>query len=282
MQIIIPIVEIVILFLLFYLIFLSLRGTRGAGIIKGLFFIFIITLLLAITATRIFKLEVIHYILQNWLPQILLVALIIIFHPELRNSLMKLGQSRLFHPIFKQQSMVLEEIVDAMTKMAKRKTGGLIAIEREVSLKQYIDGGVKIDAEVTSELLQNIFFPKSPLHDGAIVIKEERIAAAGCLFPLSDNPDIAKSFGTRHRSGIGLTEESDAIVIIVSEQTGRISLGWKGKLNTDLNKDSLSNLLTGLYLKPEQQTTGPTKPGPVAVTSGASEATEPKTTTEVQ
>ena len=260
MQIIIPIVEIVILFLLFYLLFLSLRGTRGAGIIKGLFFIFIITLLLAITATRILKLEVIHYILQNWLPQILLVALIIIFHPELRNSLMKLGQSRLFHPIFKHQSMVLEEIVDAMTKMSKCKTGGLIAIEREVSLKQYIDGGVKIDAEVTSELLQNIFFPKSPLHDGAVVIKEERIAAAGCLFPLSDNPDIAKSFGTRHRSGIGLTEESDVIVIIVSEQTGRISLGRKGKLTTDLNKESLRNLLTGLYLKPEQQVTEPVNP----------------------
>jgi len=252
MQIIIPIIELFILFLFFYLILLSLRGTRGAGIIKGLFFIFIITLLVAITATRIFKLEVIHYILQNWLPQILLVALIIIFHPELRNSLMRLGQSRLFQPIFKHQTVVLDEIVDAVTKMAKRKIGALIAIEQEVGLKQYIDGGIKIDAEVTSELLQNIFFPKSPLHDGAVIIKEERIAAAGCLFPLSDNPDIAKSFGTRHRSAIGITEESDAISIIVSEQTGRISVGLKGKLNTDLDKDSLRKMLTDLYLNKKQ------------------------------
>jgi diadenylate cyclase len=259
MQIIIPIIELVILFLFFYLILLSLRGTRGAGIIKGLFFIFIITLLVAITATRVFKLEVIHYILQNWLPQILLVALIIIFHPELRNSLMRLGQSRLFQPIFKQQTVILDEIVDAVIKMAKRKIGALIAIEREVGLKQYIDGGIKIDAEVTSELLQNIFFPKSPLHDGAVIIKEERIAAAGCLFPLSDNPDIAKSFGTRHRSAIGITEESDAISIIVSEQTGRISVGMKGNLNTDLDKDSLRKILTDLYLNKNQANAEPVK-----------------------
>lgn len=257
-SIIIPVIEIALLSLLFYLILLSMRGTRGAGILKGLAFIFIVTLLLAIIASRILQLDTIYYILRNWLPQVVVVTLIIIFHPELRNALLRLGQSRLFHPFLSQQkTAVLEEITDAVTKMSRRKNGALIAIEREIGLKTYIEGGVKIDAEVSSELLQTIFFPKTALHDGAVIIKEERISAAGCLFPLTDNPDVTKSMGTRHRSAVGITEESDAIVIIVSEETGRISVGWKGKLTTDLNKESLTKLLTQLYFSPGITVTEP-------------------------
>ena len=247
---IIPVIEIFILFLFFYFILLSMRGTRGAGMLKGLVFVFILIFVLAIMTTKVLKLEIIHYILQNWLPQIFVILLIIIFQPELRNALLKVGQSRLFNPfIHTKKSKVLEEIINSVTKLARRKVGALIALERETGLASYIEGGVRLDAEVTSELLQTIFHPKTPLHDGAVIIKEERIIAAGCLFPLSDNPDISKTVGTRHRAAIGLTEESDAIAIVVSEETGTISVGLKGQLTSDLNKESLQNLLEGLYIK---------------------------------
>ncbi|MBI4834870.1 MAG: TIGR00159 family protein [Planctomycetes bacterium] len=247
-----PAIEIGILFFMFYMVLLSMRGTRGAGMLKGLFFIFMITFLVAVTVSKIFELEVVLYILQNWLPTIAIFTLIVIFHPELRNALLKLGQTKLFYSFFKHKSMVLEEVIDAAIKLSRSKTGMLVAIERDIGLKNYIEGGVKIDSEVTSELLQTIFFPKTALHDGAVIIKEERIAAAGCLFPLTDNMELSKTVGTRHRAGIGITEESDAIVVIVSEETGTISVALNGKLTSDLDKDSLRKLLESLYLKPAQ------------------------------
>lgn len=245
-------IEIFIIFIFFYYLLFSMRGTLGAGIFKGLIFVSVITFLLMTMATHYFELDIINYILKEWFLPVLIFALIIIFHPELRRALLRLGQSRLFNPFFQGKFKIITETIEAVLSLSRERVGTLIAIERDVGLKPYIEGGVRLDAEVTSELIQTISHPGSALHDGAIIIKEERIIAAGCLFPLTDNPDVAKSMGTRHRAAIGITEESDAITIIVSEETGQISLGVKGQLTRDVDKDTLKNILEGLYLKEEK------------------------------
>lgn len=252
MHIIGQIIEILILFIIFYAIFLSLKGTRGAEILRGLIFIFVVVFLLSTSLARILELSVIHYILQEWFMVIVLITLIVLFQPELRRAFLKLGQSRIFNPFFRVQTQVIDEIIEGVFRLAEKRYGALIAIEREVGLKPYIEGGIQLDAEVTSELLETIFHPGTALHDGGVIIREDRLVASGCLFPLTDNPDIAKTMGTRHRAGIGLTEESDAIVIIVSEETGKVSVGLKGKLTQDVNKNTLRDILERIYLKGEK------------------------------
>lgn len=246
------IIEILILFIIFYAIFLSLKGTRGAGILKGLIFIFVVVFLLFTTLARVLELSILHYILREWFMVLVLITLIILFQPELRRAFFKLGQSRLFNPFFRVHARLIDEIIKGVFSLAEKRWGALIAIEREVGLKPYIEGGVRLDAEVTSELLETIFHPGTALHDGGVIIREDRLVAAGCLFPLTDNPDIAKTMGTRHRAGIGLTEESDTIVIIISEETGRVSVGLKGNLTPAVTKDTLRNILEGIYLKGEK------------------------------
>ena len=245
-------IEIAIISAIFYYLLLSLRGTRGAGILKGLIFIAFLAYLIMLMTTNFFQLFTIHYILKKWFFLGLVFALVVIFQPELRRSLLRLGQSRLLNPFFFAKSEVITEVIEAVMKLSKEKTGALIALEREINLKSYIEGGIPLNSHISSELLQTIFYPGSALHDGAVIIREDRVMAAGCLFPLTDNPEIAKSVGTRHRAGIGITEESDALVVIVSEETGNISLGVKGELTRNLDKESLENILEGLYLKEEK------------------------------
>jgi diadenylate cyclase len=138
---------------------------------------------------------------------------------------------------------VVEVIVSTVAKLSKNKVGALIALERNTGLRTYIEGGIRLDALVQSEMLETIFYPGTPLHDGAVIVQAGRIAAAGCLFPLTDNPHVAKNLGTRHRSGLGLSEETDAVVIIVSEETGTISLAVNGKLRRPLDREGLLALL---------------------------------------
>ncbi|MFC1707871.1 diadenylate cyclase [Planctomycetota bacterium] len=145
----------------------------------------------------------------------------------------------------------VEEVVEAALRLAKNKVGALIAFERESGLGAYVEGGVKLDAEVSSELIETVFFPGSALHDGAVIVQEKRIAAAGCLFPLTDNPTISKQLGTRHRAAIGVTEETDAVTLCVSEETGKVSLGVGGELHRNLDADSLSKLLHSLVVTEE-------------------------------
>ena len=144
------------------------------------------------------------------------------------------------------ESALIEELIRAVSNLSKEKIGALIAIEREISLGTYVEGGVFIDAEVKADLIDTVFWPGSALHDGAIVIQNERIAAAGCLFPLTENPEISKRLGTRHRAAIGLTEETDAVTVVVSEETGNISVGVRGHLERDLDRDSLRRILREL------------------------------------
>ncbi|MHC4597391.1 MAG: diadenylate cyclase, partial [Planctomycetota bacterium] len=146
----------------------------------------------------------------------------------------------------KKEIVVIEEIVLATNRLAKDKIGALLAIEREIGLGSFIEGGVYIDAEMSADLIDAIFWPGSALHDGAIIIQSGRIAAAGCLFPLTDNPEVSKRLGTRHRAAIGLTEETDAITVVVSEETGKISLGVRGHLEQDLDREGLRKILREL------------------------------------
>jgi diadenylate cyclase len=251
-------VEVIILFLLVFGLLSFLRGTRGEGILKGLgaFLIFSFVGLLGIA--RVFQFERLEFLLDS-IFRTSVIALVIIFQPELRRGLVKIVQLPFAEAM--QESRVVEEVSNAATKLAKLKVGALIALERQTGLKVYTENAVRLDAEVKAELLYIIFFPGSPLHDGAVVVQNGRVAAAGCLFPLTDNPDISKALGTRHRAGIGISEETDAIVIICSEETGTISLAEGGRLHRDLDREQLQSLLRRLYLQDE---------GDVVLGSGAS------------
>ncbi|MBI4712588.1 MAG: TIGR00159 family protein [Planctomycetes bacterium] len=241
-------IEIILIFIFFYYLLTSLQGTRGAGIFRGIIFGFVIVAVAVGLLAQFYQLTNISYI-STWLVPFLIGVLLVVFQPELRRMLFNLGKSRLFNPFFKPKSGIIDEVIDAAVKLAEKKYGALMAIEREIGLKPYIEGGVKVDSEVTTELIQTIFYPGSELHDGAIVIKDERVTAARCLFPLTENPDIPKSVGTRHRAAIGITEESDAIAIVVSEETGQVSVCINGQLKPDLTKEALNNTLHELYLQ---------------------------------
>ncbi len=243
-------VEVLILFLLVFGLLSFLRGTRGEGILKGLgaFLIFSFVGLLGIA--RVFQFERLEFLLDS-IFRTSVIALVVIFQPELRRGLVKIVQIPFSEAL--PESRVVEEVSNAAARLAKLKVGALIALERQTGLKVFTENAVRLDAEVKAELLYIIFFPGSPLHDGAVVIQNGRVAAAGCLFPLTDNPEVSKSLGTRHRAGIGLSEETDALVVICSEETGTISLAEGGRLHRDLDREQLFELLRKLYLQDETQ-----------------------------
>ncbi|MEW6026472.1 MAG: diadenylate cyclase CdaA [Planctomycetota bacterium] len=240
-------IEIGIIFAFFYFLLKSLKGTRGAGIFKGIIFISFITFFLVGAGAMYFELTNISYALFQWLLPLFALALIIVFQPELRRVLMDMGQVVRWFSAVSASSEVIDEVTSAAVNLAGRKHGALIALEKEIGLRPYIEGGTKMDSQVTRELIETIFYPGSELHDGGLVIKDERIIAAGCVFPLTENPNIAKSYGTRHRAAIGLTEESDAITIVVSEETGKISASIHGQIETDLDKDKLIKFVNDNY-----------------------------------
>jgi diadenylate cyclase len=239
--------EVLIIFAIVYAFLRVMEGTRGAGVLKGLAFFVAILAVLSIVVTRAWwiQLDTVHWVFTSFMP-VIIVPLIILFQPEIRRGLIRLGQNPLFRVFFRPHSRFTEELVKATFSLSRDKLGGLIAIEREVGLRGYVEAGVRLDAEVSAELIKTVFWPGTPLHDGAIVISQQRIAAAGCLFPLTENPQFSKEMGTRHRAGIGITEESDAAAIIISEQTGRVSLAVGGSLQRDLDEKSLRRALEEL------------------------------------
>jgi hypothetical protein len=153
-----------------------------------------------------------------------------------------------------QSSGIVDELANAAVKLSKNRIGALVAIERDIGLGEYVEHGVRIDAALTSELLESLFYPGSALHDGAVIVQHDRVAAAGCLLPLTDDTSLSKSMGTRHRAAIGISEETDAIALVVSEETGRISVAVKGKLTGDLTRESLAKTLTDLYSRGDRST----------------------------
>jgi len=242
-------VEVLIIFLFVYGFLRLLQGTRGAGILKGLAVFVALLAGVVIFVTNKFRLDALRWVLTSLAP-VIVIPLFILFQPEIRRALIRLGQNPLFRMFFRPHGQFTEELVNATFGLARDKIGGLIAIEREVGLSSYVEGGVRLDAEVTAEIIKTIFWPGAPLHDGAIVIREQRIVAAGCLFPLTDSPQFSSELGTRHRAGVGITEESDAAAIIISEQTGRVSLAFKGKMQEDMDEGTLRQALDEIAARP--------------------------------
>lgn len=234
--------EIFVIFVLLYTILRIMQGTRGAGILRGLAFTLVIISIVIMFFIKKLELNTVNWLITEFLP-VFIIPIIILFQPEFRRALIKLGHSPFFRMFVKSEIQVTKEIVKAVTTLSKNKIGGLITIEREDGLDHYIEGGTKINSNISSDLINTIFWPGTPLHDGAVIVQELRIAAAGCLFPLTENDNISKTCGTRHRAGIGITEETDAISIIVSEETGSVSISVGGNLKEGITQDELRRVL---------------------------------------
>jgi diadenylate cyclase len=236
-------IEILILAIAIYQIFRAFRATRGARILVGLVVILVaITLLL-----RLFEFEVISWLVTR--AAILLVfAVPIIFQPELRNALAKLGSSRLFSFSNKSQLDFLEIFEDSVVALSKKRIGALFAIERDIALKPYEETGVMLNADFSPELSMTVFFPKTPLHDGGMVISNKKVTSAACVFPVSQRELADRSIGLRHRAAIGVTEESDCVAVIVSEETGAISICMDGHLERNLGEEKFRKRMAEIFL----------------------------------
>ncbi len=231
-------VEILILAVVFYFLVKFFRGTRGAAILTGMAIIFAVLMVI----TKFTNLLIINWLLQR-LMVYLALAMIVIFQPEIRRALARLGRQGKFIA-GKARGALADPVTDAVVLMAARRTGALIAIEREVETKTIQNTGTSMNSEVSVELLMSIFYPGTSLHDGGVIISEDRIAAAGCVFPLTQTDDLTSDLGTRHRAAIGLTEETDTVVIVVSEETGIISVAYNGQLKRGFDGPRLRRLLT--------------------------------------
>lgn len=234
-----PTLEILILWVVFYRILAFFEGTRAFQVLRGISY-----LLIAFLVSQFLGFDTLNWLLTKFFA-LSIIALIIIFQQELRHGLARLGQQHLFNISLEESEIIaiIEELTSAAYKMSRQKIGCLIAIEKETKLKTYIESGVEIKSQISSELLQSIFSPQSPLHDGGVIIRLDRIIAASCLFPLSDNPNFNKIIGTRHRAALGITEQTDAIVIMVSEESGEISVASDGRFIPIVNKERLTNIL---------------------------------------
>ncbi|MCI8637004.1 MAG: TIGR00159 family protein [Clostridia bacterium] len=237
------IVDLAIVIFLLYCFFKVVKGSRAWQLIKG-----IVLLIIATWISGLCNLKILNWILTG-IMNLGVIAIIVIFQPELRRGLEQLGTNKLtkFFGIDKDVSTKTKEdiykIVIAATELSKAKTGALIVIERDIKIQDIISTGIPMNAEVSPQLLVNIFEPKTPLHDGAVVISGNKISAAACVLPLADDKDIAKELGTRHRAAIGISKESDSIVVIVSEETGKMSVAKDGTLIADVREDVLKKIL---------------------------------------
>ena len=234
---------------LFYRLLTLVKGTRSAQMFVGLFVIAIIGF-----AARYFDLLAVRWIVES-LKTVWLIVFVILFQPELRHALAQFGRTRYFRSFLRGENFgVLGEVVRAVESLAQRRHGALIVMERNVGLRNFTETGTRVDAKVSAELLVTLFSPGSPLHDGAVVVREDTIIAASCILPLSSNPLSAISLGTRHRAALGLSEETDSAVIVVSEQTGAISVAYRGVLYSRLDEGQLRSELSRIFrIRPQDE-----------------------------
>lgn len=248
------IVDIVIVAVLIYQLLKMIKETRALQLVKGIAIIFVVMQISAWT-----NLTSINYILKSVM-QVGLFSIVVIFQPELRTMLERMGRSKVGKIINlngnqaedMQYDKVINEIVTAAVNLSKTKTGALMVLEREIKLGDITNSGTILNAEVTSSLLENIFVPNTPLHDGAVIIRGDKIHTAGCLLPLTSNVNLSRELGTRHRAALGMSEASDAMIIIVSEETGKISYALNGNLTRNLNDGTLKNAIERV-LKPKEK-----------------------------
>ncbi|SCI35200.1 MULTISPECIES: diadenylate cyclase CdaA [unclassified Romboutsia] len=235
-------IDISIVAYIFYKIFMFIKDTRAEQVLKGVVF-----LLLATYLSSTFRLHTLYFLLANTL-QIGILAAIIIFQPELRAGLEHIGRAQ-FSLFVKGNNTnedlhkTIEEIVEALYSLSRQKIGALIIMERKTKISDIISTGTEIDGDVSRQLLINIFIPNTPLHDGAVVIRDSKVKAAACFLPLTQSKDLSKDLGTRHRAGVGVSEVSDCITLIVSEETGEVSIAKSGKLYRNISKERMTNIL---------------------------------------
>ncbi|MCZ6908083.1 MAG: diadenylate cyclase CdaA [Deltaproteobacteria bacterium] len=230
----------IISFALYWLIHM-IKGTRAMQTAIGL-----VMVLLAYVLSQTLGLFTLEWLLRNFLGSIILV-IIVIFQSDIRRVLTQVGTAGLFSGIDRvQRGQILEEIAKAVFSLASKRIGSLIVLEREVGLNEYVEIGSSLDARVNRELIESIFLPSSPIHDGAMIVQKGRITAAGCFLPLSVDPDLNKNLGARHRAAIGLTEETDAVAVVVSEERGEVSLVVSGQVSPGIDSPKLRNSLVGL------------------------------------
>src|SRR5713101_2168721 len=238
-------VDILVVAVVLYRVFVMFKETRAVQMLLGLG-----GLMVASFVARRFELYSTSWLLENFW-SFWVLALIVLFQPELRRALAQLGQSRLFQGMAlvarEQRSHLLDDVVKAADALAAKRIGALVVLERSTGLRNYAELGVPLDALVSADLLVSLFLPYSPLHDGAVFVRGNRVAAAGCFLPLSRNTQLARAMGTRHRAALGLAEETDAVVLVVSEETGRISLAVGGHMESPLDRDVLRRRLVELF-----------------------------------
>ena len=238
----IDILDILVVAILLYEFFKFVKGTKATPILVGLGMFFIISFV-----ARWLDLKALSWIMRSILA-VWVVAFDIVFQPEIRNVLARIGRQRPIRFFLRvQETPIIDEIIDAVRKMSEDKIGALILLQKSIGLKDIIDTGIRINAEVDSSLLRTIFFPDTPLHDGAVVIKGDTIVAAGCVLPLSENPSLSGRYGLRHRAALGIAEQSDAICIVISEETGTISIAYKSKLVTKVDIAILKRTLETIH-----------------------------------
>lgn len=244
------VVDILVVAFVLYKLLLLIRETRAEQVLKGLAILLLVTYL-----SEVLQFSTIYWILKNT-ATVGVIALLIVFQPELRRALEQIGRGQLLDRLFLHDDQdftrLINEVVHSVQHLAKTKTGALIVLERKTGVNEVIETGVKIDGELSEALIENIFFENSPLHDGAVIIRGDRIAAAGCFLPLTENSNISKQLGTRHRAALGISEISDAIAIVVSEETGVISIANNGKLTRYLDSKALREMLKKAYIREKE------------------------------
>jgi uncharacterized protein (TIGR00159 family) len=233
-------IDVLIIAFLIYYVMELIRGTRAVQMLSGLAVLFLVFL-----SSRYFELYTVNWILDNFLSSILLV-IVVIFQEDIRRALTRVGARPFVGSQAQTKQQDVEEIVRAAVSLASKRTGALIVLQREVGLNEYVEVGTRLDARVSRELISSIFIPSSPIHDGALVIHEGRMIAAGCFLPLTTNPHVSKTLGTRHRAAIGLTEETDAVVVVISEEDGAISLVREGRITRGVDAGTLRGSLQKL------------------------------------
>ena len=241
-----PALEILILAVGIYYAFNFVRGTRGAPVVYG----FLVLLLSLAVVAYFLKLEVLGWLLR-WFVGFAAVAILIIFQPEIRRMLAELGTHPVFNPN-QEKREIIEVICETVERLADVRIGALIAIEQAIPLTEATESGVVIDCQATPEMLETIFFPNNAIHDGGVIIRADRIISAARIFPLTQRSDLHPSLGTRHRAAIGLTEETDAVVVVNSEETGAISYAYKGQLVRNVTTEELRAFLTSVLINPRR------------------------------
>ena len=243
---VVDIFDILIVAIILYELLLLTRHTRGSALLKGLFLLFLIAVLS----------NLLGLVSLNWLLTAILqngaIVLVILFQPELRKALERMGRSKVINKGRKgdlddEQEVIISEIIQTINDLSRRRVGALIVFEQKTGLQDIIETGTRLDADISAPLLENIFEPNTPLHDGAVVIRENQIMAAACILPLAEASGVSRELGTRHRAGVGISENTDAIVLIVSEETGIVSMAKDGQLTRPLTKEMLRDILNELF-----------------------------------